>query len=819
LKNSFAVRVSSCCFAVLILLATIPASAQTIGYRANRLAADAPGAAHTSPALLNPWGIAFLPGGNFFIAENASGRVDSYDAFGNIAAGVTIPAPLGSAAAFSRPTGITAVSEPNIGPVGTQFQFLVAADNGTVWGFSTADGASQVATKFVDNSSTPASYTGIAFVHPDCCGPYIAVANFAEGNVDTFTRFGDRLSLSPLTANPFIDPDLPPGFAPFNIQVIGNQIFVVYAAQGAHQQVVFGGGGGGLVDIFDTVGNFVKRFISPGIPLNAPWGITQASANFGPFSNDILIANAGGDRSISAFDPSTGAFAGQLTDASGTTLIFGGVRGLAFRADNVGDANALYFVDDASPTDPPTGAFGAITTGNAAFIGLTFFDTTLRAAALPGDPVTMTAGIVVPLGVPTGTVAFVDTCCALNPTITQTTLGTVSVVDGSASLTTAFPSGDHVITARYSGDANLVPGSTSALLAVLLETHTTLTAPPSLASGLPAELSVNVGSNPPVQLTSITGQVTFFDGNVILGTVALNTGAAQLTINSLSLGAHSIVAQYSGSRFFQGSTSAPAAIAVVNPIPAITSLAPFSEQQNSGAFTLTLHGSGFVNGAVVTFNGAARPTQFESATLLKASIAASDLTASGTATIAVSNPAPGGGNSGIAIFAIDTATATSVTLDSPALTVAAGQSVTVGAHPTGFTGAVSVMCLNAPVGMTCAFNQANNSVTIQTTAATPKGSQAITVVFSAQALARDMSSPSFLAMSLGVLGLPLGSVVIEGRRRRKLKRAYWMIPVLALLLLMSAGCGGYGSPAATPSNPTPPPQSGQASASLIVTVQ
>jgi hypothetical protein len=221
----------------------------------------------------------------------------------------------------------------------------------------------------------------------------------------------------------------------------------------------------------------------------------------------------------------------------------------------------------------------------------------------------------------------------------------------------------------------------------------------------------------------------------------------------------------------------------------------------------------------VTFNGAPRATSFESASALKASILAPDLAASGTATIGVANPAPGGGNSELAMFAIDTATATSVTLDNPALTVSAGQSVTVGAHPTGFTGAVTAMCLNAPAGVTCAFNPANSSITIQTSAATAKGAHVITVVFSAQALARDFSSPSLLAMSFGVLGLPLGSVVIEGRRRRKLKPAFWMVPWIALLLLMMAGCGGYGSSGSTPNTPTPPAQSGQASASLTVTVQ
>jgi uncharacterized protein (TIGR03118 family) len=825
LKNQFAVRVSFCCLALLLLLASRPASAQTPGYRTNGLASDQPGTRVTSPALLNPWGIAFLPGGNFFIAENASGRVDSYDAAGNLGVGVAIPAPPGSNDAFSKPTGIAAVSEPNIGPVGTSFEFLVAADNGTIWGFTTANGTPLVATRFVDNSAGSASYTGIAFIHPDCCGPYIAVANFADGEVDTFTRSGDRLSLSPATQNPFVDPELPEGFAPFNIQLIGDRIFVTYAQRRADGKPLLVGLGFGSVNVFDTVGNLVQRFVRPGGFLNAPWGITQASANFGPFSNDILVANDGGDGSISAFKPDTGQFVGQLTDADGNFLFFAGLHGLAFRTDGVGDANALYNVDAAAENATPHGSFRTITDGNASFITLNFFlDLTgngVAAFVLPGDTVTLTTDV--PQGphsgAATGTVSFVDTCCSLlSLPVVQTTLGTVNVVNGSASLRTSFPGGDHVITANYSGDRNFGPGSTSARLGVLLETRIALSAPSSVASGTPVQLSVNVASNPPVQSTSITGQVTFFDGNVILGTVALRSGAAQLTINSLSPGAHSIIAQYSGSEFFQGGQSAPSTVTIGNPAPAIFSMSPFSAKQNSGAFILTVNGFGFVNGAVVTFNGSGRPTTFVSSTQLTAAITAADLASSGTATVAVVNPAPGGGNSGIAMFAIDTATATSVTVNNLALFVTAGQSVSVQAQPTGFSGAITLACLNAPAGVTCAFDQASNSVTIQTATSTQHAAHLITLVFSAQALARTLSQSGSLAMSLGVLGLPLAGVLMEGRRRRKLRMAFLAIPITALLLLVVAGCGGYGSKTMQP-NPTPQLQSGQASVVVTLNVQ
>jgi len=62
-------------FSSLFLLVVGSAAAQNPGYRVSGLTSDRPGANYQSPTLLNPWGIAFLPGQGFFIAENASGRV------------------------------------------------------------------------------------------------------------------------------------------------------------------------------------------------------------------------------------------------------------------------------------------------------------------------------------------------------------------------------------------------------------------------------------------------------------------------------------------------------------------------------------------------------------------------------------------------------------------------------------------------------------------------------------------------------------------------------------------------------------------------
>ena len=82
-----------------------------------------------------------------------------------------------------------------------------------------------------------------------------------------------------------------------------------------------------------------------------------------------------------------------------------------------------------------------------------------------------------------------------------------------------------------------------------------------------------------------------------------------------------------------------------NPVPATTSLSPTAATAGGSAFTLAVNGSNFINGSVVQWNGSNRTTTFVSATRLTAAIPASDLPTTGTATVTVFTPAPGGGTS------------------------------------------------------------------------------------------------------------------------------------------------------------------------------
>jgi uncharacterized protein (TIGR03118 family) len=361
-KRKVNTRLSILCLAIG-LITPISAIAQSLNYRQVDLVSNVPGLAlNVDRALMNPWGIATAPGQAFRIATNMNGSFTRYDATGaQQLFGARIATPAG-VTSIPHPTGVAANSTGLFVPPGSlSSPFLFATQEGTISGeYADAQGNVLLTSILVvDNSSRGAVYTGLAVLNPDCCAPYLAVADFHGGFIDTFTGSFDPLGIP----GAFIDPDLPAGYAPYNLSVIENQVFVACAMQNAtmHDPVV--GAGNGIVDIYDLDGTFVRRFASNG-PLNAPWGMVKSSSSFGAFSNDILVGNSG-DGVINAFDPATGEFLGSLKDGNGNVIVNLNLHGMVFGAESPGDPDTLYLT--AGLAAGVDGVFGAISvnTGSA----------------------------------------------------------------------------------------------------------------------------------------------------------------------------------------------------------------------------------------------------------------------------------------------------------------------------------------------------------------------------------------------------------------------------------------------------------------------
>ncbi len=116
---------------------------------------------------------------------------------------------------------------------------------------------------------------------------------------------------------------------------------------------------------------------------------------------------------------------------------------------------------------------------------------------------------------------------------------------------------------------------------------------------------------------------------------------------------------------YSGETSGNASTLVAN--PTTTSLSPSSTTALGGNFTLTVNGTNFFSGSVVTWNGSNRTTTFVSTTQVTAAILAGDIAASGTASVGVTNAGAATPNSNTQTFTINGG---------------ASQTITFGALPT-----------------------------------------------------------------------------------------------------------------------------------------
>jgi PKD repeat protein len=207
--------------------------------------------------------------------------------------------------------------------------------------------------------------------------------------------------------------------------LLNGKLFVTYAKQDAAKHDDVAGFGNGFIDIYNVDGSFNQRLVTgqpgnPASPLNSPWGMAIAPADFGDFSGDLLVGNFGNGK-INAFDANTGAFLGTVDDASGRPIVIDGLWALTFgNGTAAGDTNTLFF--SAGTDGEQHGLFGALVNAeNTPLAG-------------DGAKLTTTEGATI-----TGTVAaFSSVDVGALPSAFSTT---INWGDGSSSAGTIVPNG------------------------------------------------------------------------------------------------------------------------------------------------------------------------------------------------------------------------------------------------------------------------------------------------------------------------------------------------------------------------------------------
>ncbi len=246
----------------------------------------------TDAGLVNAWGLSYTPTGPFWVSSNGAGTSPIYSV--DPTTQVTSKQPL-------------TVTIPGAGNVTGQVyngtmefggdRFLFVSEDGTVSGWHPALGTN--AETLVTASSALYKGAALCTIMGDS---YLYAANFKSGTIDVLKGS----ATSPDLTSTFTDPTLPANYAPFNVQNLGDTLYVTYAQQDPNSPDEVSGPGLGLVDAYDWQGNFLAR-VATGGTLDAPWGLAIVPSSFGAMAGALLVGNFG-DGHISTFDPVSHAF-------------------------------------------------------------------------------------------------------------------------------------------------------------------------------------------------------------------------------------------------------------------------------------------------------------------------------------------------------------------------------------------------------------------------------------------------------------------------------------------------------------------------------
>ena len=271
----------------------------------------------------------------FWVANNGSGTSTLYagdvngSPFVKNALVVSIPGGLPTGTVFNNGSATDFIVSS--GTASGRATFLFASQVGIVSGWSAGVPPPPQSKQAQVGGTGDAVYTGLAIGQVGTA-TYLYAADFEHGKIDVYDKTFHFAALD----GSFSDRNIPNSYSIFNIQNLGGKLYVTYAQQSHKEPDEETDRGSGFVDVFDTSGHLLQRLIR-GNHLRAPWGMALAPANFGAFSNALIVGNFG-DGQLHAFDPESGKYLGEMKDENGKPVVIDGLWGITFgNGGNGGD--------------------------------------------------------------------------------------------------------------------------------------------------------------------------------------------------------------------------------------------------------------------------------------------------------------------------------------------------------------------------------------------------------------------------------------------------------------------------------------------------
>jgi uncharacterized protein (TIGR03118 family) len=374
------------------------------GFQQTNLVGNQPGMAHFTDPNLKGWGMTSMPDGAFVVANAfTTGLATFYDRFGHVLPHrVTVPVEAEESAFLSaalnqnistvhgHPTGVVynstndfVITNPDTG-VSAPATLIFGTIDGTISGWNpVVDPTHAILIRDTWAAGIPAIYTGLEIGQDSHGNNVLYAADFLNNRLEVINGSFTTISTTNCAGHG-VSTD--PYSWVWSVQAVNDKLYVTFA-----DLLNPGGGGGGAVDVFDIDGKFQYQLDANGPGpgrLQNPWGITQAPANFGAFSNDLVVGNVAGAGNINVYDPNTHQWLGQLSQPNGTPIAIKGLWDLEFGdgTPTSGKTNQLFF--DAGPYHPGDatgGLFGVIHVAGGQ--GGNGGGDSLREAPAPSQPV------------------------------------------------------------------------------------------------------------------------------------------------------------------------------------------------------------------------------------------------------------------------------------------------------------------------------------------------------------------------------------------------------------------------------------------------